>query len=149
MCAPFIFVFLAKIFNNCIDIAYFPDSCRIAKIIAIFKDGSKQNVRNYRPISLLTVFSKIFEKLLHKNIVFYQEHKTIIPEQFGFRENYSCIHAIARVTEFMRKTVDQKYMGLAPFIDLKKAFDTVDHSILLEKFNDLILSFLTKRQQYD
>ena len=89
---------------------------------------------------------------------FIKKHNTIIiPEQFGFREKYSCIHAVARVIEFIRKTVDQKYMELALFIDMKKAFDIVDHSIRLEKlnsygfpgrFNDLILSNLTNRQQY-
>ena len=88
---------------------------------------------------------------------FIKKHNTIIPEQFGFREKHSCIHAIARVTEFMRTTNDQNYMGLALFIDLKKGLDTVDHSILLEKlnaygfrgkFNDLISSYLTNRQQY-
>ena len=88
---------------------------------------------------------------------FIKKHNTIKPEQFGFREKHSCIHAIAKVTEFMRKTVDQKYMGPALFIDLKKAFDTVDHSIVLKKlnaygfrgkFNDLNLSYSTNRQQY-
>ena len=57
---------------------------------------------------------------------FIKKHNTIIPEQFGFREKSSCIYVTARVTEFMRKTIDQKYMGLALFKDLKKAFDTVD-----------------------
>ena len=127
-CAPVIAIFLAKVFNKCNNSAYFPDSCRIAKTIAFIKDGSKQNASNYRSISLLTVFSKIFEKLLHKRMLsFIKKHNTIIPEQFGFREKHSCIHAIARVSEFMRTTNDQ-YMGLAIFIDLKKALDTVDHS---------------------
>ena len=66
-------------------------------------------------------------------LVFINKNNIIIPEQFGIREKHSCIHAILRVTEIMRKTIEKKNMGLALFIDLKKAFDTVNHCIFLEK----------------
>ena len=158
LCSPFISVFLANIFNKCVDRAYFPDAYKIAKIVAFLKEGEKENPSNYRPICLLTVFSKNFEKLIYKRmLVFINKNNIIIPEQFGFREKHSCIHAILRVFEFMRKTIETKNIGLALFIDLRKAFDTTNHCILLPKlcayglrgkFNKLILSYLTNRQQF-
>ena len=66
-------------------------------------------------------------------LVFTNKNNIIIPEQFGFREKHSCIHAILRVTEFMRKTIETKNLGLELFINLRKAFDTVNHFILREK----------------
>ena len=158
LCSPVISVFLANIFNNSIDSAFFPDASKIAKIVAFLKEGDRENTSNYRPISLFTVFSKNFEKSINKRmLVFINKNNIIIAEQFGFREKHSCIHAILRVTEFMRKTIETKNMGLALFIDLRKAFDTVNHCFLLEKlctygfrekFNKLILSYLTNRQQF-
>ena len=158
LCSPVISVFLANILLKGIDSAYFPDAYKIAKVVAFRKEGDKENPTNYRPISLFTVFSKIFEKLIYKRmLVFINKNNTIIPEQFGFREKFSCIHAILRVTEFMRKTIETKNMALALFIDLRKALDTVNHCILLEKFcaygfrgknNKLILGYLTNRQHF-
>ena len=90
-------------------------------------------------------------------LVFINKNYILKLDQFGFREKHSCIHAILRVTEFMRKTVETKNMGSALFIDLRKAFDTINHCILLEKlcaygfrgkFNKLILSYLTIRQKF-
>ena len=90
-------------------------------------------------------------------LVFINKNNIIIPEQFSFRKKHSCIHAILRVTELMRKTIETKNMGLALFIDLREAFDTVNHCILLEKLcaygfrgkiNKLILRYLTNRQQF-
>ena len=66
LCSPVISVFLANIFNKCIDRAYFPDACKIAKIVAFLKEGDKENPSIYQPINFLTVFSKIFEKLIYK-----------------------------------------------------------------------------------
>ena len=158
LCSPVISVFLANICNKCIDSAFFPDACKITKIFAFLKEGDRENPSSYRPISLLTVFRKFFEKLIYKRMLFFiNKNNIIIPEQFGFRENYSSIHAILRDTEFMRKTIETKNMGLALFNDLRKTFDTVNHCILLEKlcangfrgkFNKLILSYLTNRQQF-
>ena len=150
LCSPVISVFLANILNKCTDRAYFPDACKIAKIVAFLKKGDKEIPSNYQPISLLTVFSKIFEKLNYKRMpVFINKNNIIIPEQFGFREKHSCIHAILRVTEFRRKTIETKNMGLALFIDLRKAFHTVNHCILLEKLCAYgFRSYLTNRQQF-
>ena len=90
-------------------------------------------------------------------LVFINKNNIIIPEQFGSREKHSSIHAILRVTEIMRKMIETKNMGFALFIDLRKAFDTVNHCILLEKlyaygfrgkFNKLISGYLTNRRQF-
>ena len=109
---------------------------KTAKVIPLLKKGDISLPDSYRPISLLTSLSKIFVKLLHRRITkFLVKHKLLSPNQFGFRQNLSCINAIAEITEFMRKAIDKKHYGLAAFIDLKKAFDTVDHSLLIKKLN--------------
>ena len=150
--------FLANIFNECINDSKFPKSMKIAKVLPLLKKGDFSLPDNYRPISLLTSLSKIFEKLIHKRITkFLAKHKLLTPKQFGFRENFSCAHAIAEITEFMRKTIDKKHYGLAAFIDLKKAFDTVDHNLLIKKLNsfglrgqieNLLRDYLSDREQF-
>ena len=132
---------------------------KTAKVIPLLKKRDISLPDSYRPISLLTSLSKIFENLIYKRITnILVEHKLLSPNQFGFRQNISCINAIAEITEFMRKAIDKKkHYGLAAFIDLKKAFDTVDHSLLIKKLNvfglrgkieNLLRDYLSERDQY-
>ena len=116
--------------------SYF-EKLEISKVIPIFKDkGSNLECNNYRPISLLSNINKIIEKLMHERLfAFLTKHKYIYNLQFGFRTSYSTNHALLDLTEDIRKAIDDKQFAVGVFIDLQKAFDTVDHTILLKKLD--------------
>ena len=155
---PFFSFWLSKLVNLCFDIGTFPDILKIAKVTPLHKKDSKLNFLNYRPISLLSVFSKIYEKLLFTRIYSYLNiNKLIYNKQFGFRSNYSTNHAILSITEHIKAFVDTGHYVCGIFVDLEKAFDTVNHKILCEKLNyyglrgnvnKLIQSYLANRRQY-
>ena len=99
--------------------------------MSIHKGGSTQDVNNYRPISLLSIFDKIIEKIVHKNLYFFLEaHNILFDNEFGFRKNNSTTHALIQITELIKKSIDKGKYGCGIFIDLRKAFDTVNHKIL-------------------
>ena len=102
-------------------------------MIPVHKSGSKLDVNNYRPISLLSVFSKIIEKIMHARLsMFFEEHNIIYPSQFGFQKNKSTLHSL-KLLKKIRSCIENKKYGCGMFIDLKKAFDTVNHLILVKK----------------
>ena len=127
---------------------------KIAKVLALYKKGSKFLPENYRPISLLSCLDKIFEKLIHKRLmIFINKYKILILEQYGFLKNHSTMSALIDVIDTVRMYVDQGEFALSIFLDLKKAFDTVNHDILLSKLehygfrghiNEFIGSIFTK-----
>ena len=122
---------LAVIINESCCTGIFPDKRKIAKVIAIHKKGSTDNPSNYRPISLLSVFSKTFEKLMHKRLYNLLKINEIIrPLQFGFRKKHSTAHALISMTEHIKSSIESGKFGCGIFIDLKKAFGTVNHTIL-------------------
>ena len=91
---------------------------------------------NYRPITLLSNINKIFEKIMHERIYDYLEKQNLIYlNQFGFRLKHSTIHALINMTEIIRQSIDKNKFVAGIFIDLQKAFDTVDHEILLQKLD--------------
>ena len=99
-----------------------------------FKKGNPELPSNYRPISLLSIFSKIFEKLIYRRLYrFLEVHEVLYSLQFEFQENHSINHALVSLTEAVRKKLDNKRFGCGIFIDLQMAFDTVNHRILLSK----------------
>ena len=127
----------------------FPEKLKQAVITPIYKQGNKNLVENYRPISVLSVFSKIFEKLMYKQLNSYLIRNNILYlHQYGFQEGYSTDHALITATNFIYNALNEKMLSIAVSIDLKKAFDTINHSILLRKLSvygirDRALSWFT------
>ena len=150
---------LKEIINMSFATGSYPDKLKMAKVIPVYKNkGDQLLVSNYRPISLLSNINKIFEKLVYSRLYsFLNLHNCIYELQFGFRTNHSTNHALFSLTEEIRKALDSNNFACGIFIDLQKAFDTVDHQILLRKLehygirgiaNDWFKSYLLNRQQF-
>ena len=150
---------LTKIINLSFETGVFPSALKLVKVIPVFKKkGSSQDFNNYRPISLLSNIDKIFEKLAHSRLVtFLDKFNIFYRKQYGFRKKHSTAHTLISLTEEIRKSLDNGQFSCGVFIDLQKAFDTVDHNILLEKLkhygirgvaNQWLRSYLTGRKQF-
>ena len=148
---------LSKLFNISILNGTHPEKLKLANIIPIFKKGSRLKVSNYRPISLLSNLNKIFEKIMFKRISsFIEKYDILFDLQFGFRSKHSTSHALISITEKIRSALDNGNIACGIFIDLQKAFDTVNHDILIKKLyhygfrgpiNNWLRSYLTGRKQ--
>ena len=149
---------LSKLINLCYENGEFPELLKLAKVIPLHKKESILNYLNYRPISLLSVFSKIYEKTIYGRVYSYLvKNNLIYDKQFGFRGNHSVNHAIISITEHIRSLIDKGEYVCGVFVDLEKAFDTVHHDILCDKIktyglrgnvNKLLKSYLTNRKQF-
>lgn len=148
---------LTHLINLSITKSIFPMSLKEATVIPIYKQGSKNDINNYRPISLLSTFSKILEKVLKKQLMTYLEENNLISKsQYGFRQNLSTADAIDDILNTITKSLDKGNKSLAIFIDLQKAFDTIDHKILFKKLKkigmsnttlNLLISYMSERSQ--
>ena len=155
---PYLVIPLEHIFNISLQTGVFPDCMKIARVIPLFKNGNINDFTNYRPISLLSQFSKILEKIFHNRMMSFIEEKNILYEsQYGFRKNMSTSLAILELVENITSSIDGCKSTVGIFIDLKKAFDTVNHDILVKKLvhygirgvaNKWICSYLSNRSQY-
>ena len=156
--ADLIAIPLCYIINISFTTGVFPDALKVAKVLPLHKGGSTQDTNNFRPISLLSIFDKIMEKLMHNRLYeFLESHDILYKNQFGFRKKNSTIYALLEITEKIKESIDNGNYGCGIFIDLKKAFDTVNHKILLTKLEHYGIrgialkwfeSYLTNRKQF-
>ena len=118
--------------NLSMSTGQFPDRLKVARIVPLPKAKNHTNVGNYRPISVLNIFSKIFEKHAYRQLYFYFDSKGILNDsQYGFRRGRSTSQAILRHTNSIYKALDGDCVFFSMYLDFSKAFDSVDHSILL------------------
>lgn len=128
---------LTNIINSSFSTGIFPNQLKIAKITPIYKSGDKSNINNYRPISVLPFFSKIFEKLMFNRVTEYlKKHCLLSPSQFGFQQGLSTYMALLEMQSNIVEAMDNGRFSLGIFFDLSKAFDTVNHGILLKKLEN-------------
>ena len=137
---------------------FFPESLKSARVTAVYKKDDPKIFCKYRPISLLSVFSKLYEKCKYSRLYsFFFKFKILFNRQFGFRNNYSTNHALINLVDLIKKYLYNDYYVCGVFIDLQKALETVNHDILLEKFDyygirgladNWLRSFLKNRKQY-
>jgi len=149
---------LKNIINLSFHTGRVPSQFKIAKIIPIYKSGDPRAPDNYRPIALLSNFSKIMERVMHARLSGYlEEHEIITSSQFGFRPNHSTIHPIVHLNTFVTQAFNDKKHVLAIFCDLRKAFDCVNHNILFKKLKKIgvrgielewFKSYFSERKQF-
>ena len=134
MSLPTIGNVLLSLLNFSLSQGLFPNELKVANIIPLFKSEDPMMFNNYRPVSLLSIFSKIFEKAMYTRLVgFLEMHKILYDKQFGFRKKHSAFMAHMILVDNLINALQNKEYVIGVFLDFSKAFDTVDHSILLKK----------------
>ena len=122
--------YLQKFINQTFSQRECPDCLKIAKVISLFKSGSKTDVDNYRSISLLPVLSKVLEKIMYNRLIKFLDKNDILYEkQVGFRSKHSTVDALIEITENIRSGTDEEFTSI--MLDLRKAFDTINHYRIL------------------
>ena len=155
---PVILKSLTLLINQVLYSGVFPDKLKIAKVIPIFKKDDPSLFENYRPISLLPAISKVLEKLIFIQLYsYFNEKKFLNDNQYGFRAKYSTEYAAIELVDRIVTKMDKNYIPINVFLDLSKAFDTIDHNILQNKLAyyglngsalHLLKSYLQNRKQY-
>ena len=135
---------ITDLINKSIDSGSFPSQMKNAKVFPIYKGGQKSDPSNYRPISILPTISKIFEKHVNKHLMGYlNKYKLIHENQSGFRQKHSCQTALVKLIDQWMQSIDKGNIVGSLFVDFRKAFDVVDHSILLDKLTKYKFHFKT------
>ena len=157
-CSIVITPILKQYYNDFMQTGYFPDILKVGKITPVFKKGDQEKFENYRPVSTLPIFGKLFEKIIYSGLYGYLTSKGILYDnQFGFRKSHSCSHALNYSISEIQKCLNNKKHVIGIYIDLSKAFDTIDHVKLLDKLHmygvrgtthSLLKSYLSNRLQY-
>ena len=149
---------LTLLINQVLNTGIFPDELKIAKVIPLFKKDDPTLLKNYRPISLLSTIAKVMEKIIFTQLSsYFNENKLIFDNPYGFRPKHSTEYAALELVDRIITQMDKKETPINIFLDLSKAFDTIDHTILLAKLRYygihdtallLLKSYLNNRKQY-
>ena len=149
---------LTHLINKSLVQGKFPNLLKLGNVCPIYKKDDVDKCENYRPISLLSNIGKLFEKVIYARIsIFLDKFEILYEKQFGFRKHHSTNHALTSIVEQIRKKLDDKNYTCGVFVDMEKAFDTVNHEILITKlqyygirgsYNDWLRSYLTNRKQF-
>jgi hypothetical protein len=149
---------LTSIYNSSLESGTFPEQLKIAKMIPVHKKGYTRDINNYRPIASLSVFSKLLEKLVYNRIIAFIERNGIITDaQHGFKANRSMVTALQDFVNDVQTAIDNKINPVGFFMDLSKAYDVLEHTLLLNKLNEYdirgianswVESYLSNRKQY-
>ena len=146
---------LTELFNKLVEESSFPDDLKNADVSSLFKKDDNMSKKNYRPISLLPSIAKIFERLMHKQLSEFTE-RFFSPLLGGFRQGYNTQHVLLNFLQYCKNSIDNRGLAGAVFMDLSKAFDCVNHGLLIAKLSayglnmdalQLIRSYLSNRQQ--
>ena len=125
---------LTSIFSRSILTGIYPNDWKVAKVTPLFKKGLKSDPNNYKPISVIPVVSKVFEKIVYNQLYHYlDDYKLLLSYQSGFRSLHSTLTALLEATNAWSVNIDNGLLNGIVFIDLTKAFDTTDHEIILHK----------------
>ena len=138
-CEPELLYMPAKLFNKCLKESCFPDCWKVSSVVPVFKNvGERSTAKNYRPVSLLSVVSKVFEKLVNNRIIDHLEKCGLFSDfQYGFRSSRSTADLLTVVSDRIARTFNRSGATRAVALDISKAFDRVWHAGLLHKLNDL------------
>ena len=149
---------LSFLCNRSLTEGVFPSELKLANVLPLFKSGESMLFNNYRPVSLLCTLSKVFEKIMYSRLLnFLDYHKILIGNQFGFRKLHSSYMALMLMMDQVTKALDSGECVIGIFLDFSKAFDTVNHSILIDKLYhygirgnalEWFRSYLSNRSQY-
>ena len=149
---------LNYLFDMTLESGIFPNKLKISRVIPFYKAGDPANITNYRPISVFLCFSKMLERIMYNRLYKYQTtEKILYPKQFGFQRGHSTEHPIVKLTNQIYESFERSKYTLGVFINLCKAFDTVNHSVLIKKLQMYgvrgvnlawFCSYLANRKQY-
>lgn len=149
---------LCNIFNECFNKRVFPDCFKIARVVPVYKAGNVVEADNFRPISNLNIFNKVFEKIIYSRLSNFVETENIVTNhQYGFKRGSNTSYAILEFMSYVLKSLHDRHFTVALYLDLKKAFDTVDITILSRKLhhygmrngvNEFLLDYFKNRKQF-